>query len=307
MKKVSVIITTYNGSHSLRNAIESVFSQTYKNIEVIVVDDNNPGTETRKETETCVRKYLNNNNFIYFQHSKNRNGAAARNTGLKLCRGEYVAFLDDDDVFLPSRIEKCVEMLEQNTEYGGVYSAIDIYRNGNLIKHKNATKRGFIWKELLLDEGLLGSGSNLFFKKSCVDVIGMFDERFQRYQDVEFMLRFLEKFQIIPINEVLVIKNIQGIQSKNIPNYEKYKKNKKIIFDKFDYMIQKLSDDEKKFFFESHYISLFNCAVHSCDKKIIKEALSDYKKINHTLTYRELLISRFPNLYRKFIRIRTHF
>ena len=98
---VSVIITTCNGDYKLVRAVDSVLMQTYNNIEIIVVDDNGNGTASRIETEKMMEKFSNTERVIYLKHEQNKNGSAARNTGIRTAKGKYVAFLDDDDVFNP--------------------------------------------------------------------------------------------------------------------------------------------------------------------------------------------------------------
>ena len=83
MKRVSVIIPTYKRSKYLIRAINSILNQTYKNVEIIVVDDNGKNTPDQIETEKELQKYINNKHIIYSVHEKNKNGAAARNTGVK--------------------------------------------------------------------------------------------------------------------------------------------------------------------------------------------------------------------------------
>ena len=103
---VSVIIPTYKRYNMLPRAIASVLSQTYSNIQIVVVDDNNPDTEYRKKTEALMEQYALDERVKYVKHSKNANGSVARNTGIKSSDGEIVAFLDDDDFFYPEKIEK---------------------------------------------------------------------------------------------------------------------------------------------------------------------------------------------------------
>ena len=95
--KVSVIIPTFKRPGELGRAINSVLAQTYSNIEVVVVDDNNDGDEFRKETELFMKRFESNDRVKYIKHTKNQNGSAARNTGIANSDGEFIAFLDDDD------------------------------------------------------------------------------------------------------------------------------------------------------------------------------------------------------------------
>src|SRR5690606_21643920 len=134
---VSVIIPTYNRPERLTRAINSVLDQTYKNIEVLVVDDNNPHTDFRKETEIVMRKYKDNDQVKYIKHPRNKNGAAARNTGIQASAGKYIAFLDDDDEFLPNRIEKLVNKMETLEESWGVCYTGYKKINSNIIQYSS--------------------------------------------------------------------------------------------------------------------------------------------------------------------------
>ena len=93
MSSISVIIPTYGEPKYLKDAIESVINQTFKDWSLIVVDDNDPDTLSRQKTEKVLEQYNNYENIKYIKHDKNKNGAAARNTGLKYVNSKYVAFL----------------------------------------------------------------------------------------------------------------------------------------------------------------------------------------------------------------------
>ena len=114
---VSVIIPTFSRPYNLERAIKSTLSQTYKNIEIIIVDDNGIGSKYQIETEKAIRNYIKKGEVKYIKHDINKNGATARNTGLKASKGIYVNFLDDDDEFLPDKIKNQVDLLEKNIKY----------------------------------------------------------------------------------------------------------------------------------------------------------------------------------------------
>ena len=121
--KVIVVIPTYKRVDTLDRAIQSVLKQTYSNIEIVVVDDNNPDTEGRMAAEKLMGKYDGNPQVRYVQHPYNKNGSAARNTGVHASTGDYVAFLDDDDEFLPEKIESMLaRMSEMPDDYAICYS-----------------------------------------------------------------------------------------------------------------------------------------------------------------------------------------
>ena len=113
---VSVIIPTYKGADKINSAVDSVLNQTYKNIEVIVVDDNGENEPEQLLTAEKMKKYETFENVKYLVHKKNINGSAARNTGIRASKGFYLGFLDDDDVFLPDKTQKQVDCFEKLPE-----------------------------------------------------------------------------------------------------------------------------------------------------------------------------------------------
>lgn len=112
--KVSVIMPTYKRSDFLVRAIESVLNQTYQNIEVIVSDDNIPDSEYCIETKTKVNAFLKTGKVKYVKTTGKTGGGAARNFAIKYCTGDYVAFLDDDDVYVNNKIEKQLSFMIEN-------------------------------------------------------------------------------------------------------------------------------------------------------------------------------------------------
>lgn len=125
---VSIIIPTYKRPNKLIRAIESCLTQSYKNIEIVVVDDNTDGDEFRTQTEELMLKFQNDSKVKYIKHHTNQNGSAARNTGIKNSVGDYITFLDDDDVIAPTKIERQVEFLESHgDDYGVVCTGVNIY------------------------------------------------------------------------------------------------------------------------------------------------------------------------------------
>ncbi len=110
---VSVLVPTYKRSHYIARALDSIYAQTYSNLEVIVVDDNIPDSDFHKQTQAALKPYLGRDNFHYIKTQGATGGGAARNYGLQFCRGEYVAFLDDDDRFLPDKIETQLRFMQE--------------------------------------------------------------------------------------------------------------------------------------------------------------------------------------------------
>ena len=246
---VTVIIPTFKRARFIDRAIESIINQTYKNIELIVVDDNNPDSEDRKEMEYKMEKYKNIPNFKYLKHEKNKNGAAARNTGLKEAKGEYVTFLDDDDYFASDRIEKLVNCLDENNQYQIAYTGGIIYIKQDYIKIFKVKDNVDYKKELLCNRSFIGTGSNMFFRTKNLMEIGGFDERFLRHQDLEVLIRFLSKNNIIGINEPLVVKD--NSDRINQPDIEKMLKIREFFLDNFKKEIDAY-EDRNLIYFENY-------------------------------------------------------
>lgn len=201
-KLVSVIIPTYGRPKYLSRAINSVLSQTYENIEIIVVDDNNPGTDARMETEKEMRQFETNTKVIYIQHECNKNGSAARNTGWRASKGDYIAFLDDDDEFLPNKVAaqvKCMEALDET--WGACYTAYHVLRSGGETDYSGEKRQGNLYINALMRTLYIMGGSNLFVRRNVVEEINGFDESFRRNQDLEFLVRILEKYKLAYVDD----------------------------------------------------------------------------------------------------------
>lgn len=204
--KVSVIIPTYKRPDTLDRAIKSVLNQTYPDVEVIVVDDNNPDTEGRRLTEEKMAIFAGNPRVKYIKHEKNKNGSAARNTGAKNSNAKYIAFLDDDDEFYPEKIETQVKRLEElSNDYAVCYSSVVYEKENGVIRYSKETREGDLFFDALTRNLSIQAGSNLFIRKDAFDSIGGFDESFRRSQDKEIVTRLLKKYKIAfaPVKGVL--------------------------------------------------------------------------------------------------------
>lgn len=211
MKLVTVIIPTYSRPKFLPRAIESVLSQTYPEIEIIVVDDNGEGTENQKYTEELIRNYIDNKQVVYLKHDKNKNGSAARNTGFKYSHGDYIAFLDDDDQFLPTKIEKQVEKLEHSSaNVGACYCNWAWYNENKLKKSNKELGEGNLLESMLLMKNIICGGSSLLIRSSVYIEMNGFDESFRRHQDWEFLIRFFRKYEIALVDEILLYIHIES-------------------------------------------------------------------------------------------------
>ena len=206
---ISVIITTYKREPALIiRALHSVLSQTYKDIEIIVVDDSPADFPQRKDVEMAVEDCQKANigiSISYIQHEKNRGACAARNTGLNYAKGEYIAYLDDDDEWIPEKLEKQLKVM-QLTGSALVYcgrlwltDATGLSRIEKIVYYK-----GDVFKKLLYSN-FIGSTSFPLIKTQSLKEIGGFDEQMQSAQDCDVWLRIAENNIVDYVEEPLVI------------------------------------------------------------------------------------------------------
>ncbi len=242
---VSVIIPTYKRPSDLNRAIQSVLNQEYTNIEIFVVDDNDPNTPERLQTETLMDAYSDNSKVFYLKHNKNRNGSAARNTGWKASNGKYITYLDDDDEISVAKIRKQVECLEAlDDTWGACYTAYKLIKPNGGYQVSSECRSGDVYIYALMRTMFMGSGSNLFLRKKVVDEIGGYDESFIRNQDIEFMARALEHYKLAYIDEPLL--SIHQEIGRTSRTYEQINSYSEHYLNKFEDRLNKLSHKDRK-------------------------------------------------------------
>lgn len=243
--KVSVIIPTYNRSSCIQRAVDSVLNQTLDEIEVIVVDDNGIDTEEGNLTFSKMLKYKDDVRVKYIRHKTNLNGSVARNNGIKNAKGKYIAFLDDDDEYFPLRLEHLFFKMESLDEsWGACYSSyIKIMKNGTIQK-SNEKEYGDVYIKTLMRSLYIGSGSNLFVRRSVIDSIGMWDETFRRNQDLEFMIRIFKKYKLAYVDEILMRANYD-VRNKRLSFKDNYQRELQFR-NKFSSFLSDLPDRYKR-------------------------------------------------------------
>lgn len=201
---VSVVIPTNKGADVIGRTIESVLQQSYKNIEIIIIDDNGAGTEEQRKTENIVNQYVNRGRILYKVLEKHKNGSYARNQGFGLSKGEYISYLDDDDLFFIEKIEVEVNAAIKNKSDMVICGAYFV--NNNRIGFVEKPRKG---KHFLYDY-LMGkyyfNTSTLLINRKVVENLDGFDDRFYRHQDWEFCTRIISKYNVTVIPNPMVIK-----------------------------------------------------------------------------------------------------
>ena len=218
---VSVIIPTYKRSEKLSRAIKSVINQTYANVEVLVVSDNEPNDEFTAEAQRIVESF-NDNRVLLVLQKHHKNGAAARNAGIRSAKGEFIAFLDDDDFWDKEKLEIQVPvLLSLDESWGGVSCLNKIFQNGKLSHLQQGYKSGYIFKKIL-QRRLEVSTDTILLRKKCLIETGMFNENLLRNQEVQMLAFFTQKYKLHLIEKYRCNVDIDDIL--NRPSPEKYKK-----------------------------------------------------------------------------------
>lgn len=219
MDKVSVVISTYKRNEELRKAIESVLLQTYKNIEIIVVDDNIEKVYSDM-VQQIIRPYKQ---IVYVKNKKNLGGALSRNQGIKIAKGKYIAFLDDDDIYFPEKIQKQVECIESTKidNVGVVYChTVAVNEKEEVVyTYRNNIRGEFLYQNML---ETVAATTQLLCLKSAVDRIGGFRDVPSK-QDTTFLMDIaVAGYKIDVVPEVLTkyyeldIERISGVGIKNL-------------------------------------------------------------------------------------------
>ena len=211
---VSVVIPLYEGEAYIAEAIESVRSQTFTNLELIVVDDG-----STDQSAAIVQKYATDPRVRYITHEENRGIAAARNTGIKNARGEYIAFLDQDDLWHPSKIEKQLRVFDTHNDpaLGMVFTDRKIVqidrpkrrrKDSRVPKNFNTRSRGGVIAALLLCN-LVPMITVLCRKRCVMDGVGLLDESIRSgADDFDFVLRLALKYKIFHLAEWLAVRRV---------------------------------------------------------------------------------------------------
>jgi glycosyltransferase involved in cell wall biosynthesis len=209
MAQVSVIIPTYNGASYVASAIQSALNQTFEDLEILIVDD-----ASTDRTLNEIEPFLTDKRVKLLCNTSNLGIPATKNKAVKMARGQFIAFLDQDDVWLPNKLEVQINHLKQDDNIGVIASAIYfIDESGNLIGKKilnieNAQPLTQV-KRLLL--GNFITNSSAVVRRSCFDKVGYFNENLRGSDDYDLWVRIAKYFKIHYLNQILIKKRLHKL------------------------------------------------------------------------------------------------
>jgi len=196
MPKVSVVIPTYNRARFLCEAINSVLNQTFRDFEVIVVDDG-----STDNTAELLSRYSDSIHYVRQDH---RGRSHARNCGIQLARGEYIAFLDSDDIWLPDKLERQMTLFKEDPDFGLVHGAVEVIdEEGKIAPHLTAFfQKGFArqraqgetYERLLLHHTMYTS--TVMVPRKIFEDIGLYDPALDPREDLDLYLRIAWKYRV---------------------------------------------------------------------------------------------------------------
>jgi glycosyltransferase involved in cell wall biosynthesis len=202
--KISVIIPVYNGEKTIKQTLESVLNQTLFDLEIIVINDGS--TDKTKEIVNSIC----DSRLQIFSY-KNAGLSASRNRGLFQAIGEFVAFIDADDLWTPDKLESQFKALQENQQAAVAYSWTDyIDTEGKFIKSgKYPTATGNIYSKLLLSN-ILENGSNPLIRKQAFDTVGNFDESLTAAEDWDMWLRLASHYEFVLVPKAQILYRVSA-------------------------------------------------------------------------------------------------
>jgi glycosyltransferase involved in cell wall biosynthesis len=204
---VSVVIPSYNRASLVGDAIDSALAQTHRNTEIIVVDDG-----STDDTDKIMERYAANPRVRYLKHPTNRGIPAARNTGIRHARGEYIALLDSDDMWLPNKLETQLQVFRQDVakEVAAVWSdayVVDV--SGNTRTSGVRVPREVDLIQLFRHNFIIAQTTMM--RRACVDRVGLFDEDLRGgSDDYDMWLRLARHFKLRYVRTPLATIRLHG-------------------------------------------------------------------------------------------------
>lgn len=255
---VSVIIPAFNAEKFIKDAIESVVSQTFQNFEILVIDDGS--TDLTKEIVLSIE-----DSRIKYIYKNNGGASSARNKGIENATGKYIAFLDYDDLWMPDKLQMQLDKFSGEPDLGLVYcwvESIDI--EGKTRFFSKPDNEGWVYNDLFFDN-FLHNGSVPLIKTKCFEKVGLFDENLSNAQDWQMWFNIAKYYKFGVVKEILVKYRVRDDSLSKM--HRKLNKSFIKIMDRelknADESIQKIKGQ----LFSGHYYLIYRrCINHDNDK-----------------------------------------
>lgn len=300
-RTVSVVIPTHNRCTLLKRAIESVRNQTYSDLEIIVVSDaSTDGTDSLVEDLIRIDERIE-----YIKMEKPEGGNAARNRGIHAAKGEYIAFLDDDDEWLPDKLKLQLNVISENKGIGLVYTGVHvIYVNEKVEYNTKARESGDLSKRILLDN-CIGTTSTVMCRKEVLLNVGLFDTSLRALQDYDLWIRCCQRYAvgIVPM-ELIYYYNYTSNKKDNTQvssSTEKYAEAIEYINKKYDSLFNKLPEDKKREKRLNDLALLINKSLRNENRKDARKYILKYigmGKLTKGFLYYLLSYTSYKNILR---------
>lgn len=198
MPKVSVVIPAYNAMLYLPETLESVLSQTFADFEVLIINDGSSDNIAQWFSKVTDPR-------VILISQENQGLPGTRNKGIAHAQGEYIAFLDADDLWEPTKLEKQVRCLEDKTAVGLVYTwAVLVDERGNPTGRVIASYvEGHVWEKMLEDD-MIRNGSSAMVRRCCFETVGVFDQSLASAEDRDMWIRIAFRYPFAVIQEPLL-------------------------------------------------------------------------------------------------------
>ena len=266
MKLVSVVIPTHFRADRLAYAVESVQRQTWRNLEIIVVSDGKD-TDTEKLMEA---KKCEDSRIVFLEYTPCRGGNHARNIGIENSKGDFIAFLDDDDIWYEDKIERQIALFERDPRVGLVgcgIRVIHVERNTSYITLFR--EKGDLSTEILY-YNIIGSTSCVMLRREAIDTCGSFDEAIPSRQDYDLWIRICQKYLVDFVDWVELdyyVHNDAGEKVQISKSLDKYLMATEMICNKYTELITSLDEHRQKEITAARFLSVAQRAMEVGDKR----------------------------------------
>ncbi|MFK7840346.1 MAG: glycosyltransferase family 2 protein [Bdellovibrionales bacterium] len=209
--QISVIIPAYNAADTIMDSINSVFAQTFENYELIIINDASPDNMSE------VLKSITDPRLKILDHQENKGASAARNTGILAAQGNYVAFLDSDDIWYPKKLEEQHKIMKNSAVDVKASCTSFVMCRTNGRKNTRILEASKNWNKIMLDGCTVSPGSTMMVEKNIFseNKIGLYNTKLKRLEDWDWLLSYCNSYKLGIIEDVLTEVRISGY-----PNYE---------------------------------------------------------------------------------------